>query len=150
LALSSHGSDLLSVIDSSPHLIVFDIQLDRRFIDIDANQVFLSTASSLPLVAAMGRKKRGKRNNDSNSTVIPHHTILNSKPDEAVSAEQYNIEGNLMMAPPSIPRNNNDGPDLKRSRSSQQQQQESSSNTTNNDDNGGIIENGERQSYPVK
>ena len=55
-----------------------------------------------------------------------------------------------MMAPPSILRNNNDGPpDLKRSRSSQQQQQESSSNT-NNDDDGGILENGERQSYPVK
>jgi hypothetical protein len=47
----------------------------------------------------MGKKKRGKRNNDSNSTVIPHHratghgeqcdTILNSMPDEAESAEQY-------------------------------------------------------------
>ena len=47
----------------------------------------------------MGKKKRGKRNNDSNSTVIPHpratghdeqcDAILNSMPDEAESAEQY-------------------------------------------------------------
>ena len=47
----------------------------------------------------MGKKKRGKRNNDSNSTVTPHpratghdeqcDTILNSMPDEAESAEQY-------------------------------------------------------------
>jgi len=47
----------------------------------------------------MGKKKRGKRNNDSNSTVIPHpratghgeqcDAILNSMPNEAESAEQY-------------------------------------------------------------
>lgn len=85
----------------------------------------------------MGRKKRSNDAGGPPPPPLPPPSMMMAYPPPP------------SMMPPSILRHNDSGPDggppvLKRSRSSQQQEH------TNNDDDAGVLENGERQSYPVK